>query len=63
MEYEVIRPPLWEMLLTFGLVFLFGLLVSSFYPKHHVEKVVLSTTLGSDAALKDNLQNQELAIN
>jgi membrane-bound serine protease (ClpP class) len=57
---EIIRPPLWEMLQTLGLVFLFGLLVSKFLPKTPMwKKLVLSTTLGSDGALKDNLQNQE----
>jgi membrane-bound serine protease (ClpP class) len=58
---EVIRPPLWEMLQTLGLVFLFGLLVSKFLPKTPMwKKLVLSTTLGSDGALKNNLQNQEV---
>jgi membrane-bound serine protease (ClpP class) len=58
---EVIRPPLWEMLQTLGLVFLFGLLVSKFLPKTPIwKKLVLTTTLGSDGALKDNLQNQEV---
>ena len=58
---EVIRPPLWEMLQTLGLVFLFGLLVSKFLPKTPMwKKLVLSTTLGSDGALKNNLQIQEV---
>ena len=59
---EVIRPPLWEMLQTLSLVFLFGLLVSKFLPKTPMwKKLVLVTTLGSDGALKDNLQNQEVS--
>jgi membrane-bound serine protease (ClpP class) len=46
---------------TLGLVFLFGLLVSKFLPKTPIwKKLVLTTTLGSDGGLKDNLQNQEV---
>ncbi len=43
---EVIRPPMWEMLQTLGLVFLFGFLVSKFLPKTPIWKnLVLTTTL------------------
>ena len=57
---EVIRPPLWEMIQTLGLVFLFGLLVSKFLPKTPMwKKLILSTTLGNEELLKDNMQNQK----
>ena len=52
---EVIRPPLWEMLQTLGLVFLFGILVSKFLPKTPIWKnLVLATTLKKPAESKDN---------
>ena len=57
---EVIRPPLWEMIQTLGLVFLFGLLVSKFLPKTSMwKKLILSTTLGNEWISKVNMQNQK----
>ena len=57
---EVIRPPLWEMIQTLGLVFLFGLLVSKFLPKTSMwKKLILSTTLGNEGISKENMQNQK----
>ena len=52
---EVIRPPLWEMLQTLGLVFLFGILVSKFLPKTPIWKnLVLATTLKKPGESKEN---------
>ena len=57
---EVLRPPLWEMIQTLGLVFLFGLLVSKFLPKTSMwKKLILSTTLGNEGISKENMQNQK----
>ena len=52
---EVIRPPLWEMLQTLGLVFLFGILVSKFLPKTPIWKnLVLATTLKKSGESEEN---------
>ena len=60
---EVIRPPMWEMLQTLGLVFLFGILVSKFLPKTPIWKnLVLDTTLKKPSGSVENQQSYKLLL-
>ena len=61
---EVIRPPLWEMLQTLGLVFVFGLIVTKFLPQTPIWKnLVLSASIRGSSAGTDNLKDNELIKN
>jgi membrane-bound serine protease (ClpP class) len=57
---EVIRPPLWEMLQTLGLVFLFGAIISKFLPKTPLwRSLILATTLGRSNSIESRLREPE----
>lgn len=57
---EVIRPPLWEMLQTLGLVFLFGAIISKFLPKTPLwRSLILATTLGKSNSIESHLREPE----
>ena len=61
---EIIRPPLWEMLQTFGLVILLGFFVSKFLRKTPLWKsLVLSASLDGPNTNENNVRESDLINN